>query len=190
MTLHTRVMITSPGVRAADAFLRMRQLIGAGEQYDARTSPHGLHMDLGQGLPALLWVDHRDGDLIPAETCDEYCDAFCDTTDAERYCLRLHDPAGYVLVHFDTGYGYTAVNGAGCRDLHAWLVREFGAWLDDRGATWRWYDESGDGWLPSSTPWGTGYEWHAGDADRGALTAADHERSERNRRDNLLRRSA
>jgi hypothetical protein len=52
------------------------------------------------------------------------------------------------MVHFDTAYGYRAdSNGASCGDLHAWLVREIGAWATEQGASWRWYDESGNGWL-------------------------------------------
>jgi hypothetical protein len=36
--------------------------------------------------------------------------------------------------------------------------------LDERGASWQWYDESGDGWQPTSVRWGT-----LGDPEIGAL---------------------
>lgn len=149
MTLHTRVMVTSPGIDSRAAFVRMRELIGAGEQYSAWDSPDptsdnryrhtmtpGHHMDLGQGLPALMWVDHNNGALLSrGEFHDDDCEAGC-------YC----GPEGYVEINYDTAYGYRAENNASCGDLHAWITREIGQWLTDLGATWQWYDESGDGW--------------------------------------------
>ncbi len=166
MTLHTRVMVTSPGVDPAAAFVKMRQIIGAGEQYSARTrtetefewqanySSHS--MDLGQGLPALMWVDFaKPGRTLGGEGHEDYCESDCDGS--------YHDPEGYIEIHYDTTYGYRADNGASCSDLHAWITQEIGTWLDMQGATWEWYDESGDGW-GHGPGWGT-----LGDPEVGAL---------------------
>lgn len=157
MTLHTRVMVTSPGVDAQAAFDKMRELIGATDEHKwfetpdptsenkyLRTAAPGLHMEIGQGLPALMWVDAHDG---VAEGHGEYCDSDCSGS--------CHDPAGWLEINYDTAYGYTAANGGSCSDLHAWITREITAWLDAQGATWVWYDESGEGWLPDLTSYGT-----------------------------------
>lgn len=151
MTLHTRVMVTSPGVDPAAVFVKMRQIIGAGEQYDAWTSPEpdsddeyrrtmtpGYHMTLGQGLPALMWVEHNNGALVSDGGHQEWCESDCSGD--------YDDPAGYIEINYDTAYGYAAKNGAGCGDLHAYITREIGTWLTMQGASWVWYDESGDGW--------------------------------------------
>lgn len=161
MTLHTRVMVTTPGIDPKAAFIRMRQLIDAGEGYSCFESPQpesefdwertanpGLHMNIGQGLPALMWVEWaKPGEHLGGEGHDDYCEDDC----AGEY----HDPGGYVEIHYDTAYGYRADNNASCSDLHAYLTREIGAWLTERGAEWRWYDESGDGWQPDLSDYGT-----------------------------------
>lgn len=172
MTLHTRVMVTSPGLDPAAVFVKMRQIIGAGEQYGAWTSPEpdsdneyrrtmqpGYHMDLGQGLPALMWVEFaRDGETIGGEAHEDWCDSDCDGA--------YHDPAGVIEINYDTGYAYRADNNASCGDLHAFITREIGAWLDAQGASWEWYDESGDGWNH-----GPGFGT-LGDPDVGAIGSA------------------
>lgn len=136
MTLHTRVAI-SGDITPESAFTFARSLIGA-DQPGIQIHDDGLSVRMGQGLPALLWVTRGDD----GETCDHYCDDDCDGS--------WHDPACDAMVHFDTAYGYTGAyrwgQTAGCGDLHAHLVREVGRWVEKHGGTWRWYDESGDGW--------------------------------------------
>lgn len=159
MTLHTRVMVTTPGIDAREAFDKMRELIGATSEYTYFVSPEpesdnqyrremtpGFHMNLGQGLPALMWVEHADGDLVSDGGHDKWCDDDCSG--------KYDDPAGYVAIHYDTAYSYRAENNASCSDLHAWLTREITAWLDERGASWRWYDELGDGWRDDLSSYG------------------------------------
>src|SRR5205823_6033355 len=137
----------------------------AGEQYSAwtspepdsdndyrRTMPRGHHMELGQGLPALMWVEELSGE---AEGHEDYCDEDCTG--------EYHDPAGHIEINYDTAYNYRADNNASCGDLHAYITREIGTWLDSQGATWQWYDESGDGWNHGDG-WGT-----LGDPDVGAI---------------------
>jgi hypothetical protein len=93
--------------------------------------------------------------------------------------LRFHDPEWMgpdevvpwwdqhcVSVRLDTAYGYRGPNGSGCGDVHLWLIREIGRWLDDRPIPPRglfnldMYVDWIEGW--QETGWG--------DADRGALS--------------------
>jgi hypothetical protein len=150
-------MVTSPGVDPRAAFDKMRELIGATDAHTWWESPQpdspnkyrhtmsrGYHMDIAQGLPALMWVDYeRAGGLVSDGGHNEWCDDDCSG--------KYDDPAGYVEINFDTGYAYTAPNGASCGDLHAWIAREITAWLDAQGATWVWFDECGEGWLSDLT---------------------------------------
>lgn len=147
-------MVTSPGIDPAAVFVKMRQIIGAGEQYSATTRTETEHswqekyashsMEMGQGLPALMWVDFaHPGQVLGGEGHDEDCESDCDG--------GFHDPAGYIEINYDTAYGYRADNNASCGDLHAFITREIGAWLDMQGATWKWYDESGWGWFDDLT---------------------------------------
>ena len=168
MTLHTRVLVTSPGIDPAAVFVKMRQIIGAGEQYDTFTSPDptsdnkyrrtmgpGFHMEAGQGLPALMWVDHWNGALSPAHEHDKWCGPWDESgpiAGADPECSP--DPRGYIEINYDTSYSYRADNNASCSDLHAWITQEVGQWLDAQGAAWQWYDESGDGW-DHGPGWGT-----------------------------------
>lgn len=180
MTLHTRVVVTTPDVDMRETFDRMRELIGATDEYTwfespeldsdnewRRTMKPGFHMDVGQGLPALMWVEQGTGE---AEGHDpEWCEDDCDGA--------YHDPAHWVEINFDTGYAYCADNGASCSDLHAWLVQEIGAWLTDQGAEWQWYDESGEGWN-HGPGWGT-----LGDPEIGRLGSTVRKQGRDEKRD-------
>jgi hypothetical protein len=59
-----------------------------------------------------------------------------------------------VSANFDTAYSYRSANGAGCSDLHAFLLREIKAYLDDQGVTeWVWMHEEKGSWhLPNEYP--------------------------------------
>lgn len=86
-----------------------------------------------QGLEALIWLDYgADGDL---ENPADYPDA----------------PTCAIQVSFDTPYGYNNAKGAGCADLHAWIIQEFGRWLDEHHLRWAWENEF-------TGTWHTGYE--------------------------------
>lgn len=158
MTLHTMIAVTTPGIDPTDAFSRITDLIGATPEQTAlatkngpdpeseyeweRNRQHSIDMPLGLGLPALVNVEYSPtGEaLTPNE---------CETNDAEEAYNdeeKMFVPQSYLLIHFDTGYLYETPNGAGCGDLHAWIIREMGAWLTEKGASWDWYDESGRGW--------------------------------------------
>ena len=76
-------------------------------------------------------------------------------------------PTHCVSANFDTAYGYTAPNGANCGDLHAFLLREIGAWLTSVGVTeWVWYHEEAGTWHPPAEI------WRHGNADRAAPSFA------------------
>lgn len=93
---------------------------------------------IGQGLPAILDISYRpDGPLRTAEQAaahDSDCDEDCDGNHYRRACWADLD--------LDTAYGYRGPDGMGCGDLHAALVAEIGAWLDERGIRWEWRNES------------------------------------------------
>ena len=74
-----------------------------------------------------------------------------DTDDDERGYYPPVDEWS-IEVHLDTAYSYRADNGAGCSDLHAYLVQQLGQWLSARGLTWYWYHEHTAAWHSSSDP--------------------------------------
>lgn len=140
MTRSTRVAVTSPGIDPMDMWRVMATLVRAPEQYRFEVTSLGIHAHLGQGLCALLDLTHAVGGAqIPRDPCDEDCGDPCESGWA-------HDPAHYLMADFDTAYIFTASCGCRSGGLHLQLVHELGHWLDQQGATWEWYDESGDGW--------------------------------------------
>lgn len=88
---------------------------------------------LGQGLPALLSVTYGADGPVVVEHYD--CEAEPEWCACEPGQPHQVDPLrewGPFAVHvwFDTAYSYKADNGAGCGDLHAFLVPSIAAWLD------------------------------------------------------------
>lgn len=140
MTRSTHVAVTSPGIEPMAMWRVMATLINAPEQYRFEVTSQGIHAHIGQGLAALLDLTHAVGQvLIPDGGCDEYCEPDC----SAEFCW---EPAHHLMADFDTAYSYTAPCGCHSGGLHIQLVSELGAWLTDQGATWLWWDESGDGW--------------------------------------------
>lgn len=190
MTLHTKIAVTTPGIDPEAALARLTSLIGAtieqaalataegpepdSESHWARNRQHSINMPPGLSLPALAWIDYSPtNEPLPLEREETH-----DLDKARQDEEAVFAPLAYLTIHFDTQYTYKAPNGAGCGDLHAWIVREIGTWLTAQGASWDWYDESGWGWYvewkddsamlarsPDVSPeWGT-----LGDPDVGAL---------------------
>lgn len=97
---------------------------------------------LGQGLPALLTVTYgSDGPLRWPHAEGEPCDCTDYGNTADPY--EEH----FVAVDFDTTYGWKAPNGAGCSDLHAYLLVEVGRWLLNEGVDdWSWHQEFRGTW--------------------------------------------
>lgn len=155
MTLTTAIRIVEP-TAVRPVFTYARHLLGgelatfheraAGDIWRDATIAH----DAGQGLPALLWVHYGGDGPLHVDHEDWECE------ESRHHC----PPAASIEVNFDTAYGYTAENGARCVDLHAWLVREMGEWLDSRGLTWWWHDEMAG-------------EWHRGEEGLAELGAAE-----------------
>lgn len=148
MTRSTRVAVTSPGIAPMAMWRVMATILGAPEQYKFTVSETGIHAALGQGLDALMDLDHApDGDLIPEGGCDEYCEPDC----SGQWCW---EPAHFLMADFDTAYGATDPCGCHSGGIHIRLVSALGEWLDRHGAEWLWYDASGDGWR-HGPDWGT-----------------------------------
>jgi hypothetical protein len=89
-----------------------------------------------QGLVALLTVRHGAGRDL---------DFFAATSEPPH-------PRGSAMVTFDTGYAFSGPGGANCGDLHAWLVLQVAQWLELRGATYEWQQESTGEWFDSAEP--------------------------------------
>ena len=133
-----------------------------GEQRDVPTNSGkwSISNAPGIGAPAWFWIDYTiEGSLYPeAIYYDENSDETTEVTE------ELSQPACALTVHFDTQYSYQ-VEGAGCGDLHAWLIVEIANWLAGRGVGYSWYDEfTGD--------------WHGEDLE--ALTRRYHPEDPRN----------
>lgn len=140
MTRATRVAVTSPGIDPMALWTAMATLIKAPEQYRFEVTSTGIYAQPGQGLCALLSIGHAAGLVeIPEDGCDKYCDPDC----SGKWCWT---PAHYLMADFDTGYSFTDTCGCHSGGLHLRLVSALGDWLTKQGATWLWWDESGDGW--------------------------------------------
>jgi len=139
MTRSTRVAVTSPGIHPMAMWRVMATLIKAPEHYRFDVTETNIGAIPGQGLVALLDLDHAQGHLMPESGCDEWCEPDC-TGD---YCW---EPAHYLMADFDTAYAHTDPCGCHSGGLHIRLVSALCAWLTDQGAAWCWFDESGDGW--------------------------------------------
>lgn len=140
MTRSTKVAVITPGIDPMSMWRVMATSIKAPEQYRFEVTAKGIYAHLDQGLDALLHIEHAVGQpLIPENGCDGYCIPDC----SAWWCW---EPAHYLMAAFDTTYSYSAPCGCHSGGLHIQLVSELGDWLNRQGATWLWWDESGDGW--------------------------------------------
>lgn len=151
MTLNTCVYVLDE-ISYRDVFAKCNQLIGAHEgvrftNKQMKTwkggvprvepgNPWNIGNDPGQGLCALLDIYYQPNG--PLRVRDGECDAWvclpgCTDEHAHRAC--------WLEVHFDTSYGYLDSQGRRCGDLHASLVAQLGAWLDERNVRWLWQNE-------------------------------------------------
>lgn len=160
MTLSTHVAI-GPGIPAREVFTYCRALLNTPDSvpieegpsdehpgWSHRAGQRWLNHPCGVGLDAWLWLHYGpDGPMVhhPCEECG----------DPEHDEWVAGDPTengqAAIDVDLDTAYGYRGPTGESCSALHARLVAQLGAWLDERGVTWWWKNEY------------TG-EWHANDA--------------------------
>lgn len=181
MTLSTDMVVIDP-VPIDELFNECRRLLGADESHpftdewekswcseppsyvEDRGSRERRH-PAGLGLPALLAVHYAVEAPLPTKAEREQIERDISDypDDAEDYDTpryRTH----FARIWFDTAYGYTSERGAGCSDLHAWLMRELGRWLEARGKRYAWRQEFTGDWFDS---WEKVAE--LGDADLGAL---------------------
>lgn len=149
MTLATKMIVVEP-TPYRPIFDEARRLIGAENGlYDE--GPNGIENRWGQGFPS--WVGVGCG--MDAPLTDD-----CDPEDHEGGGCGYPVKEWSIEVRLDTAYGYRGPHGGGCSALHAWIVRELGRWLTERGLTWYWWNEY-DG------------TWHQGPADLPILGDAD-----------------
>ncbi len=118
------------------------------------------HNSIGQGFPAILEMTYGlDGYLknpYPPEEDDDEPDTW---------------PRASFHITWDTTYGYqrTSDNGAGCEDLHAYLIMACAAAARYIGSDWWWQNEfTGETWDGESTE-GKAALLKFGNAERGAL---------------------
>jgi hypothetical protein len=114
---------------------------------------------LGQGLGCIWEVTYAvDGPLVwpPLKWRD-------DDDEPDPNSLPVH----LVSANFDTAYGYRDVSGAGCADLHAFLLREIGLFIRD--ARWSWMHEEKGSWH------GPNEICLRGDPDRSVLNGLVHQ---------------
>lgn len=149
MTLNTTIAIHEP-MPVEDVYAFCRTLLGTPD--DIKPTRHdsdyrrckSIGHPMGVGLPALLDIYYGADGPLGAWRGDE------DETDPESlaYFAEDFERNGWssIVVTFDTGYAYREPNGAGCSDLHAWLVTQLGRWLDERGKTWKWENEFTGEW--------------------------------------------
>lgn len=148
MALTTQMLIVEP-TPFRPIFDEARRLIGA-ENAVYEEDPTGIENKWAQGFPSYIGISHGgDAPLRPNDDDPE-----------SRYPVREWS----IEVYLDSSYGYRADNGAGCSDLHAWIVQEIGRWLSARDLTWYWYHQRNDEWHPSSDP-----VTILGDPERGRL---------------------
>lgn len=167
MTMTTRFAILAP-YPYKQAFRFVQTLLGDPERMrpfpwsaatlegDRKVGRERIGNDMGQGFAALL-----DAHGAIEKPLTEVHYNWNEETDEE-----IEEPLFkyFVMVSFDTAYGYTGANSAGCGDLHAWIVTQLVDFCNAQNLPWRYYDES----------WG---EWHddldgldkLGDPEKGAL---------------------
>jgi hypothetical protein len=148
MTLSTYIRVLDP-TAARPVFDYGRELLGCTDENPwferDREDARVICNRIGQGLPSMLIVKYGHDGPLPADE-DEGL------------------PAASLSINFDTAYGYRGPQGSECDDLHAWLVREMGKWLDARGLRWMWNNEYTGEWFTGAD----GLD-DFGDAARGAL---------------------
>jgi len=151
MTLHTKVALRSTTERAVgptEAFLVIRNLIGAGPDYRTYTREDRETTTVsgqpGHGYPAWIWVEFRPDGQRMAATWISYDGR---EVSAEQESARtLWEPAADVIVHFDTSYGYRndRNDSENCNTLHARYI--LGLRKAFAGAEMEWRDEYSGEW--------------------------------------------
>lgn len=147
MTLSTSVAIFRATVPPRDLFHLGRDWLGCTGKHTFREEPRHpvwgmpdamvLGNDIGQGLPAIWEVRWKPDQpwRISEHVCVRDEDGYSDDADCREYDCDP-GPACAYEVWFDTAYGYTASNGAGCSDLHAYLIRKIAEAVGEDNIAW------------------------------------------------------
>lgn len=119
-----------------------KELIGARDDYvqdrEDKETFSEIHAAWGQGYPSWLGIIFSTNG---SDVGDWYArnDRERDPEDDDI------QPPSTVLVNYDTGYAYNN-NGAGCGDLHAYLMKATRDHFADRGWDFAWYNEFEGEW--------------------------------------------
>jgi len=138
MTLASTLSINGPTqADALEIWEYAKELIGARSDYVQDREDHDTFVEIsaawGQGYPAWLGIIFStDGSILG------------DWYDRHEYPRDPEDendqPPSTVLINYDTAYGYSN-EGAGCGDLHAYLMKATHDHFADRGWTFTWFNE-------------------------------------------------
>lgn len=147
MTLSTTVRILRATVPPRDLFHLGRGWLGCTDQhaYDERPMhpvygmPDALVIGnkIGQGLPAIWEVRWKPDQ--PWRMTEHVCVRDENGNSADRDCDEYDcdpGPACAYEVWFDTGYAYQGDNGAGCADVHAYLIRQIAEAVGEDNILW------------------------------------------------------
>ena len=158
MTLASRLTINGATDKdAIEIWEYSKTLIKARDDYRQNVSDYGswgqISADWGQGYPSWLSVEFSlDG--APLENWA--------TRNGYDFEEEFSDPQSTVVMHYDTAYGYTGDNHAGCSDLHSYLMKSVRDQFADRGWTFTWYNEY-------MGEWSEDFDNMFGDPERGKI---------------------
>ncbi len=156
MSLKTKIALRHPVPLQLLCGL-VRDLLGAGPAECERSTYHFGTIQ-GSGLPA--WASVSWGpDFAPVGIVDP---------DDPFVASAPDDNRAAVVLWFDTAYGYKAANGAGCEDLHAWLIWEICQIAAIHGTVCHWQNEFDGSWHE-----GPDALRQLGDPERGSLEASN-----------------
>ena len=139
MTLNTNIYFTAP-IEPHEVYEKVSELLGIDHtqaKYDVKEDGSIMNKP-GQGFPAWVSVHYQNGEPVPPLTWEEYS-AHMEFDDSEEEDERGYydrhqatTPTWYVRVNLDTAYGYR-YKGGGCNNLHAQVILQLDAWLEERG---------------------------------------------------------
>jgi len=123
MTLDTKIIISGVDLDPESVFLYAASLLGADDNYQYDIDPETW---MTSGYYASV-ISAKPGQGLPA------------------WLIVSVEPAGLIRISYDTAYGYKMDNGAGCGDLHAWLIAQL-ALKYAPNATMLWQNEFNGNW--------------------------------------------
>ena len=142
MTLNSKFIISNPLALPMEVFNYCQEIVGTinpfwehekHPKYDWQINPR-LHNYSGQGFNAIIDVEYgADGPLMVRDENTEE--------------IIEHKPFGYILISFDTVYGYSGINGENCDQLHTNYIIKLGKWCEENGWQYHWQNEYTGKWF-------------------------------------------